>query len=224
MHPCYVLDYRLLGLVKSVIVAERDRLDAREADERFRHAFETFQKLIARVEDASERRRLEELLWELALVDDVTGLHNRRSFMLLAEQALKEAARARRPLIHLFLDVDGLKAINDTHGHAEGDRALRLIAGALRAACRDSDIIGRLSGDEFAIILAEAHELDGLEGRVRARVAQAAEHTDYPLSVSIGVAICAPGEHCTLADLFQRADQAMYAEKAAKRRPPQPGE
>jgi len=200
-------------------VGWKDEFDAREADDRFRVAFETFQKLIARVEDVTERRHLEAVLWELALVDDLTGLHNRRSFMLLAEQALKEAARARRPTIGLFLDVDGLKVINDTHGHAEGDRALRLIAGALRAACRDSDIIGRLSGDEFAIVLAEAHELDGLEGRVRCRVAQAAEHTDYPLSVSIGVAICQPGEPCTLADLFDRADQAMYAEKAAKRGP-----
>jgi diguanylate cyclase (GGDEF)-like protein len=201
-------------------VAGRDELDAREADERFRDAFEKFQKLIARVEDVSERRRLEEVLWELALVDDLTGLHNRRSFMLLAEQALKEAVRAQRPLISVFLDVDHLKAVNDTHGHAEGDRALRLIAGALRAACRDSDIIGRLSGDEFAIVLAEAHELDGLEGRVRRRVAQAAEHTDYALAVSIGVARCEPGEHCSLADLFERADQAMYTEKAAKRDAP----
>ena len=198
----------------------RDELDAREADERFRDAFEKLQKLIAGVEDVPERRRLEEVLWELALIDDLTGLHNRRSFMLLAEQALKEAVRAQRPLITLFLDVDHLKEINDTHGHAEGDRALRLVAGALRAACRDSDIIGRLSGDEFAIVLAEAHALDGLEGRVRARVAQAAEHTDYPLSVSIGVARCGPDEYCSLIELVEQADQAMYAEKAAKRDAP----
>jgi diguanylate cyclase (GGDEF)-like protein/PAS domain S-box-containing protein len=173
----------------------------------------------ALLHDISERRHLEQELWELALVDDLTGLHNRRSFMLLAEQALKESVRARRPLIVLFLDVDELKEINDTYGHAEGDRALRLIAGALRAACRDSDIIGRLSGDEFAIMLAEAHELDGLEGRVRCRVAEAARQTSYPLSVSIGVAQCQPDEPCTLAELFERADQAMYAEKAAKHRP-----
>jgi len=204
-------------------VTEGGHLDAREADERFRHAFETFHKLIARVEEVAERRRLEELLWELALVDDLTGLHNRRSFMLLAEQALKEAVRAGRPLIALFLDVDGLKAINDTHGHAAGDRALRLVAGALRAACRESDIVGRLSGDEFAIVLAEAHELDGLEGRVRRWVAEAADHAEYPLSVSIGVALCLPGEQCTLADVFERADRAMYADKAAKRRPPATG-
>jgi diguanylate cyclase (GGDEF)-like protein len=139
--------------------------------------------------------------------------------MLLAQQELKEAARAQRPLIALYLDVDHLKSINDTYGHAEGDRALRLVADALRAACRESDIIGRLSGDEFAIVLAEAHELDGLEGRVRGRVDQAAEQVSYPLAVSLGVARCEPGERCTLADLFERADKAMYAEKDAKRQP-----
>ncbi|HEV8628635.1 MAG TPA: PAS domain S-box protein [Acidimicrobiia bacterium] len=171
----------------------------------------------ALLHDISERRRLEEELWELALVDDLTGLHNRRSFMLLAAQTLKEAARAHRPLIALFLDVDHLKAINDTYGHAEGDRALRLVAAALQAACRESDIIGRLSGDEFAIVLAEAHEIDGLEGRVRREVAKAAEGTTYPLSVSIGVAQCQPDEPFDLADLFERADQAMYADKATKR-------
>lgn len=172
----------------------------------------------ALLHDISERRRLEEELWELALVDDLTGLHNRRSFMLLAGQALKEAIRAQRPLFALFLDVDHLKVINDTHGHAEGDRALCLIACALQAACRASDIIGRLSGDEFAIVPAEAHALDGLEDRVRRRVAEAAEGTSYPLSVSIGVARCEPREECILSEVFERADQAMYAEKAAKRR------
>jgi diguanylate cyclase (GGDEF)-like protein/PAS domain S-box-containing protein len=171
----------------------------------------------ALLHDISERRYLEEELWELALVDDLTGLHNRRSFMLLAAQTLKEAARAHRPLIALFLDVDHLKAINDTYGHAEGDRALCLVAAALQAACRESDIIGRLSGDEFAIVLAEAHEIDGLEGRVRREVAKAAEGTTYPLSVSIGVAQCQPDEPFDLADLFERADQAMYADKATKR-------
>lgn len=188
----------------------------READERFRRALETFRHFIAQVEDPDERRHLEEQLAELALVDDVTGLHNRRSFILLAEQDLKEAARAGRPVIALFLDVDGLKAINDNHGHREGNRALGLVAGALRAACRDSDIISRISGDEFAILLAEAHELDGLEGRVRRRVAEAAQEVDYPLSVSIGVALCEAGCKCNLSDLFERADRAMYAEKAAK--------
>ena len=172
----------------------------------------------ALLHDISERRRTEQQLWELALVDDLTGLHNRRSFMLLAEQAIKEAARAGRPVIALFVDLDHLKDINDNHGHSEGDRALQFVAGALRAACRESDIVGRLSGDEFAILLAEAHGRDGLEGRVRARVAAAAATSGLPLSVSIGTATAAPGERCELSELFERADQAMYEEKAAKRR------
>jgi diguanylate cyclase (GGDEF)-like protein len=190
-----------------------------DGEERFRDALETFAKFIAREDDPIERHRLEELLRELALVDDLTGLHNRRSFMLLAEQAVKEAIRAQRPVIVLFLDVDHLKSINDHHGHAEGDRALRFVAAALRVACREADIIGRLSGDEFAILLAEAHQLDGLEGRLRSRVAEAAVRTGYPLSVSIGVCRCEPGEECTLAELFERADRAMYQEKQAKPAP-----
>lgn len=171
----------------------------------------------ALLHDISERRRQEEELWELALVDDLTGLHNRRSFILLAEQAIKEAARAHRPVIALFLDVDDLKEINDQYGHAQGDRALQLVAQALRAACRSSDIIGRLSGDEFAVLLAEAHGLDGLEDRVRGRIAEAAGTTSHPLSVSIGIAQCSADEDCQLGELFERADRAMYAEKGAKR-------
>lgn len=172
----------------------------------------------ALLHDISDRRRQEEALWELALVDELTGLHNRRAFILLAQQAIREAARAQRPVIALFLDVDHLKVINDTHGHAEGDRALLLVANALRAACRESDIVGRLSGDEFAIVLAEAHGTDGLEGRVRCEVEEAANAVPYPLSVSIGMARCQPGDECVLAELFELADRAMYAEKSGKRR------
>jgi diguanylate cyclase (GGDEF)-like protein len=188
------------------------------ADERFRLAFEAMQKLIGLVDDPTERQHLEEHLRELALVDDVTGLHNRRSFILLAQQAIKESFRARRPVLARFVVVDGVNNIQDQHGHAEGDRALRLVADGLRSACRSSDIIGRLHGDEFAVLLSEAHEMDGLEDRIRRCVADAAAVLPYRLSVSIGAARCAAGEACSLTDLFDRADQAMYAEKAAKRR------
>ena len=172
----------------------------------------------ALLHDISERRRAEEELWELALSDDLTGLHNRRAFMLLGGQAIKEAVRAGRPVIAVFIDVDGLKHINDNHGHTAGDEALRLVAAALRAACRDSDIVARLAGDEFAILLTEAYEVDGLEGRVTSRVAEAATAVPYPLSVSIGLAVCPAGDECQLAELIERADQAMYADKAGKRR------
>jgi diguanylate cyclase (GGDEF)-like protein/PAS domain S-box-containing protein len=171
----------------------------------------------ALLHDISERREAEEQLWELALVDDLTGLHNRRAFVLLAEQAIKEAVRARRPVIGIFVDVDNLKAINDAHGHAAGDEALRLVAEALEAACRGSDIVGRLGGDEFAILLAGADDIDGIEGRIGGRLAEAARTLPYVLSVSMGVARAAVGEECRLDELFQQADQAMYADKARKR-------
>ena len=173
----------------------------------------------ALLHDISERRRAEEELWELALVDDLTGLHNRRAFMLLADQAIKEAARAGRPVIGVFVDVDGLKAINDTYGHAAGDHVLRLVADAMRAACRESDIVGRLGGDEFAVLLAEAHQVDGIEARLAAQLGRTAATISYPLSVSIGLAVCQPeSDHdCNLEELIERADQAMYANKAGKR-------
>ena len=219
---------RFLATGEGVVLGQRLELEGRDRDGReFPVEFTIWScgvgadvSFCALLHDISERRRQEEQLWELALVDDLTGLHNRRSFILLTEQAIKEAARAQRPVIALFLDVDHLKEINDCYGHAEGDRALRLVAAGLRAACRTSDIIGRLSGDEFAVLLAEAHEMDGLEGRVRGRIAEAAEAAAYPLSVSIGIAQCAAGADCQLAELFERADQAMYAEKAAKRETP----
>jgi diguanylate cyclase len=170
----------------------------------------------ALVHDVSERRRAEAALWELALVDDLTGLHNRRAFVLLAEQAIKEAVRARRPVIGAFVDVDRLKRINDCYGHSAGDQALRLVGGALRAACREADIVGRLSGDEFAILLSYADEVAGIEGRLRDRLAVAAGALAFPLSVSIGLAHCPPGQDCDLTDLLERADQAMYEDKHSK--------
>src|SRR5581483_6104244 len=175
------------------------------------------------IRDITDRRRLEQDLWELALVDELTGLHNRRAFILLAEHAIKEASRAHRPVIALAADVDDLKAINDTWGHADGARALRKAADALQGSCREADIVGRLGGDEFAILLAETHELDGLERRVRDRLARAARGLAYPLSLSIGVASCEPGHphDCDLPDLLHRADRAMYADKTSHRRPAQ---
>jgi diguanylate cyclase (GGDEF)-like protein/PAS domain S-box-containing protein len=172
----------------------------------------------ALMHDVSERRQAEEELWELALVDDLTGLHNRRAFVLLAEQAIKESVRARRPVIGVFVDVDRLKHINDTYGHSEGDRALRLVAGALRSACREADIVGRLSGDEFAILLTGADGTADIEARVRDGLAVAAGAVAFPLSASLGLAHCPPGHECQLTDLFERADQAMYEEKNSKHR------
>jgi diguanylate cyclase (GGDEF)-like protein/PAS domain S-box-containing protein len=172
----------------------------------------------ALLHDISERRQLEDELWELALVDDLTGLHNRRGFTVLARQAIREVNRAGRPIIGLFVDVDGLKAINDRHGHRAGDEALRLVAHSLTVASRFSDIVGRLSGDEFALLLIDAGDGADVAERVRGTLAEVAVDLPYRLEVSIGLARCDPDPECHLEDLFAAADRAMYQQKAARRR------
>jgi diguanylate cyclase (GGDEF)-like protein len=102
--------------------------------------------------------RLQEKLRALSVTDELTGLPNRRGFFTLAEQQLKAVLRARRDMVLLFADLDDFKAINDTCGHQEGDRTLVAMADIFRQNFRDSDIIARMSGDEFAILLADMTE------------------------------------------------------------------
>jgi diguanylate cyclase (GGDEF)-like protein len=156
--------------------------------------------------------------------DELTGLLNRRGFRELAEQELKVARRSGRSDAVLFLDLDGFKQVNDTHGHAEGDAALRAVAGVLRAAVREGDIVARLGGDEFAIYapdLSRRGEGRLLAGRLVAAlashsVASQAAGRPYRLGASVGVAEPEPGEE--LDAVLARADAALYAQKAARKR------
>src|SRR5690606_30591217 len=106
--------------------------------------------------DVTERRARERALQSLTIVDDLTGLYNRRGFLTLAERHLKLAIRKKAGLFLLFADLDGLKQINDTFGHLEGDRALVSAAQILRQSFRSADIIARLGGDEFTVFPLEA--------------------------------------------------------------------
>jgi diguanylate cyclase (GGDEF)-like protein/PAS domain S-box-containing protein len=111
------------------------------------------------VEDITERKRMEEEMREMSLRDLLTELYNRRGFITLAEQQLKAANRALRPLKLTFIDCDGLKWINDTLGHKEGDKALIDTAYILRQTFRESDIVARLGGDEFAVLSIDAADM-----------------------------------------------------------------
>ena len=102
--------------------------------------------------DVTERKRMEEDMRSLSLRDELTGLYNRRGFITLAAQELKMADRLKRGIFVLYADLDGLKAINDTLGHKEGDMAIKDAAVVLKETFRNSDIIGRIGGDEFVII------------------------------------------------------------------------
>ncbi len=170
---------------------------------------------------AVHRTRTEDALRELSLVDDLTGLYNRRAFMALAEQQVKIANRTRKDLSLLFADLDDLKKINDSFGHEEGDRALADAAGVLREAFRESDIIARIGGDEFAVLAIDASDWKpaGLLRRVRERLSALNADTgrSYPLSLSLGVARYDPDKPCTVQEILALADRKMYEDKTSKK-------
>jgi len=179
--------------------------------------------LLARsVRHAIERHRLLTALRSLSLIDDLTGLYNRRGFADLGEQYLKLARRSSRGITMVFLDLDRFKTINDSLGHHIGDRALMKVADILRATFRRSDIIGRLGGDEFAVLALEAsgESSDLLVERLRDRFREFNEsgREPYRLSVSIGMARHDGDMRVRLEDLLSEADNAMYSDKRNKRK------
>jgi two-component system, cell cycle response regulator len=156
----------------------------------------------------------------LSTIDELTGLPNRRGFCELAEQQLKVARRFHQPLVLCFADLDGLKAINDTLGHAVGDDAIRAAAGVLKDTFRGADIVGRLSGDEFAVLAISTSAAGGdcALRRLSHNLAMfnAAERP-YRLEMSMGMAHHDVDVDERLSDLLARADAAMYAQKNIKR-------
>ena len=171
---------------------------------------------------AIERHRLLSALRSLSLIDDLTGMYNRRGFSDLGEQYLKLARRAGRGVVLVYLDLDRFKTINDTLGHHVGDRALIKLSDILKASFRRSDIIARMGGDEFAVLAVEA-TADGaalLLNRLRESIEDfnQAHRESYQLAVSIGMARHDGEDRVRLEDLLTQADAAMYEEKRAKRK------
>lgn len=166
--------------------------------------------------DVTENVRLRQQLEELSLTDELTGLANRRGFMLLAEQQRKLVARGHA-IVLLYMDLNDFKPINDTFGHAAGDEALTETAQILLRCVRDSDILARMGGDEFAALLVDAEA--AFVQRAPRRVQQAfternaTASTPYDLSISIGAVAYLGEEPCTLEELISAADEAMYKDK-----------
>ena len=172
---------------------------------------------------AIERHRLLEEVRALSLIDELTGLGNRRGFYTLATQQLKVADRTQRPVDLIYADLDDLKWINDTLGHREGDRALVDAARALRDVCRGSDIVARLGGDEFAALVLEAssdHDAGGgVVLRLQDRVAElnSCPNRPFVLSMSVGVERYVPGSGVGIDELVRRADARMYETKRTRK-------
>ncbi len=167
------------------------------------------------LESANERLR------NLSLTDELTGLNNRRGFLILAAGLLKFARRANHPLCLLYIDMDCLKQINDTFGHTEGDLALTHFVRILTETFRDSDVIGRMGGDEFVILTIDATEKDiatiqaRLQSNVDAYNLQSVK--GYTLSFSLGVVQVDLNTTFTVDTVLTQADAIMYEQKRLKK-------
>jgi diguanylate cyclase len=169
--------------------------------------------------DVSERKAMEEELQRLALVDELTGLRNRRGFLAVAEPLIQVAERNRRDMALVYIDVDNMKQINDRCGHGGGDKALVQVADVLRGTFRESDIIARLGGDEFCVLLPDNDPvatvlIDRLEKRLRV---PSADESAPVISLSVGVATYRWEEPCPIEALIDQADAAMYQMKNERR-------
>lgn len=169
-----------------------------------------------------ELKAAETKLHNLSMTDELTGLYNRRGFLLLSEQQQKNLRRTKNPFSLIFADMDGLKQINDAYGHQEGSEAIRRIAEILKESFRETDIIARLGGDEFTIFVLHTAAcsinvpLVRLQENLRRYDAQKSH--EYSLSVSLGTVCVEPEDDSTIEELMVKADRAMYENKRLKKR------
>ena len=169
------------------------------------------------IRDISERARSEERVWRLTHFDELSGLPNRLLFRQLLEQALREANRGKKPIAVLFIDLDRFKLVNDTAGHDSGDEVLRQVTGRLQQCLRESDLISRFGGDEFAALMRDIDD-PGAARTAAARVLTAVAQPyrlsgeDYHLSASIGISTY-PSDSTDATALLRNAELAMYRAK-----------
>jgi|GEM_PF-3226496 len=170
--------------------------------------------------DISDRKRLEEDLRALSIRDDLTGLYNRRGFLTLAEHHRALSGRTGKKMMLLYADLDEMKTINDTYGHAAGDAALVSAARILKETFRSSDIIARIGGDEFVVLAGEASEScsELMRSRLEEKVGSASARTDFPwkISFSLGMVCYDPEHPSSIEELLAKADEIMYARKKRK--------
>ncbi|MBD2522878.1 sensor domain-containing diguanylate cyclase [Nostoc sp. FACHB-133] len=157
---------------------------------------------------------------QLSLTDDLTGLHNRRGFFVMAEQQLKIAHRMRLLCWVIFIDLDGLKQINDTLGHDIGDALIVDAGRLLKQSFRNSDIVARLGGDEFIVFISSYFkDADSIQAYLQVNIANfnQQQNRSYELSMSMGIERYSPESNMSLEQLIARSDELMYAHKRLKR-------
>jgi diguanylate cyclase (GGDEF)-like protein len=177
--------------------------------------------LFLTLSDISERKR-EAARWRRAsLTDELTGLLNRRAFLSLADERLKAARADGHNAVLFYLDCDSFKQINDVHGHATGDRALREIARVLRGAVRETDLVARMGGDEFSILAIDA--IGACDGTIRQRIAERLDELNAqnllpaPIGISVGHVYASASNAASLDTLLDRADADLLHHKRSRR-------
>ncbi len=157
----------------------------------------------------------------LYTTDPMCGIYNRNGFIRMADQIMKKAREEKSKILIAFIDMDGLKMINDNYGHKEGDFALQRLAAVIRESCKDTKICARFGGDEFIIFGGNAHdaEIEPLEGTIRKRISDInhAVNKPYQIDASVGMFVTEVGDEDTLFGLITEADTLMYEQKKRKK-------
>lgn len=186
----------------------------RRVEERTAQLVETNRRLQA---EMRERERMAAEVRQLSLTDELTGLRNRRGFLLLAERELESARRRQGRCLLLYADLDHLKQANDRLGHAAGDAMLIDAAQLLRSVFRSTDVVARLGGDEFVVLASDYTTSEDVLLRLHGALQQFRRNTGRPLSLSIGIAESSLHDGASLEALLSQADAAMYADKCSRR-------
>lgn len=157
---------------------------------------------------------------QMATLDELTAISNRRGFMMLAQHSLHLCARQKLAASLVFIDLDKFKSINDTFGHAEGDRALKAFAEQIKTACRESDVFARIGGDEFAILLINTSKerADSVVLRLNQSLDKYNQEAKrgYDISFSYGIVEFNPEKHHTLDAMLAEGDSLMYELKLSR--------
>lgn len=222
LHQPTVEEVKLLqALADTTAVAMENVQVYSELEERVRHRTAQLQTLNQQLaEEIEERRKAEAEVRQLSLTDELTGLLNRRGFFILAEQQLKLARRLNTSCWIVFIDVDGLKTVNDTLGHEIGDALIQSAAQVLKKTFRESDIVARLGGDEFIVFAPNCiGYCENIEMRLQQQIEEFNQNCSFrfQLSMSVGVINFNPNSQTTLEERVSQADELMYTQKRLKR-------
>lgn len=177
---------------------------------------------IAMLADLASMVEHEMMAVQLSISDELTKISNRRGFLALTRYSLDVCKREHFPATLVFFDLDKFKEVNDTHGHAEGDRALKIFAEQMRESFRASDIFARLGGDEFVALLTNSgagqisEQIKRFEASLKARCASAG--LPYSIEFSYGLVAYEPLQHESIEDMLHEADSAMYESKKKKQK------